>query len=181
MKAYVFSIGEKTTDLCIELMKGMGFETILLQDKSSLWAKLKRFYTEALATEENEFIRIDADIIPNRRVLDFIKVNDGCLWHSAVGFDWYKQERGVISIHHMKRQAIVQCLENIDSAKDKQRPETHLWRIEEFHWPRVCHNVNINCGLHGYGQKDHRQRIKQLKYNRGQDYDWELVERIEAL
>lgn len=181
MKAFVFSIGEKTTDLCVELMQEMGFDIILLQDKESLWHKLKKFYTEALETEDNEFVRIDADIIPNKRVLDLIKVNDGCMWHSAVGFDWYKQDRGSISIHHMKRDAVEICLENIESARDKIRPESHLWRIQEFHWPRVCHNVNINCGLHGYGQKEHRERIKALKYARGQEYQWDLIDKIEAL
>lgn len=181
MKCYVFSIGEKTTELCVEQMKSMGFEVVLFQDNSSLWEKLKRFYTEALLTEEQEFIRVDADIIPNRGVLDLIKVNDQCLWHCAVGWDWYKQARGSISIHHMKREAIEKCLQNIESAKGKNRPESHLWRIEEFHWPRVCHQVDISCGMHGYGQENQRERIKNLKASRGQDYDWGLVERIEAL
>lgn len=181
MRCYVFSIGENTTDLCVELMQEMGFKTVLYKDPTSLWSKLKRFYADALKTRDEEFIRIDADIIPNKRVLDLIKVNDGCLWHSAVGFDWYTQQRGTISIHHMKREAVAMCLENIESAKEENRPETYLWRLEEFHWPRVCHNVDINCGLHGYAQKEQRQRIKNLKASRSQDYDWSLVERIEAL
>lgn len=181
MKAYVFSIGEKTTDLCCELMEKYGYEVILFQDETTLWDKLKRFYTEALATDDQEFIRIDADIIPNKGVQALVKVNDGCLWHCAVGWDWYKQRRDTISIHHMKREAIEKCLQNIESAKNKIRPETHLWRIEEFHWPRVCHQVDISCGMHGYGQETHRNRIKELKHLRNQDYDWDLVEKIEAL
>lgn len=181
MKAYVFSIGESTTDLCVELMQEYGFEVILYKDGTTLWDKLKRFYTEALETDEQEFIRIDADIIPNKHVQDLIKVSDGCLWHCAVGWDWYKQQRDTISIHHMKREAVEKCLQNIESAKGKIRPETHLWRIEEFHWPRVCHQVDISCGMHGYGQKNQRVRIKQLKHLRNQEYDWSLVERIEEL
>lgn len=181
MKAYVFSIGEKTTDLCCDLMESYGFEVILYQDKSSLWHKLKRFYEDALETEDQEFVRIDADIIPNKRTKDLLKVNDGCLWHCAVGWDWYRQERGSISIHHMKRQAVEICLENIMTAKDKVRPESHLWRLQEFHFPRVCHGIDISCGIHGYGQGDHRERIKSLKASRQQDYDWDLIERIEAL
>lgn len=181
MKAYVFSIGERTTDLCVEQMAGMGFDVVLFQDKSSLWEKLHRFYSEALATDDQEFVRIDADIIPNRRTLDLIKVNDGCLWHAAVGWDWYKQERGAISIHHMKREAVAMCLQNIETARSKNRPESHLWRLEEFHYPRVCHLVDISCGIHGYGQADQRQRIVDLKHSRNQEYDWDLIEKIEAL
>lgn len=181
MKAYVFSIGETTTNLCVELMKEMGFEVILYNDQTSLWDKLRRFYTEALQTDDKEFVRIDADIIPNKRTLDLLKVNDGCLWHCAVGWDWYKQERGAISIHHMKREAVAICLQNIKQARDKNRPESYLWRMQEFHYPRVCHLINISCGMHGYGQKDQRERIKSLKESRNQEYDWTLVERIENL
>lgn len=181
MKAFVFSIGEKTTDLCVDLMKEMGFDVVLFRDDTTLWEKLKRFYEEALQTNDKEFVRIDADIIPNRRTLDLVKINDGCLWHCAVGWDWYKQERGSISIHHMKREAVEMCLENIDTAKQEVRPESHLWRLQEFHFPRVCHSVNISCGIHGYGQTDQRERIKGIKASRKQGYDWELLERIEAL
>ena len=181
MKAFVFSIGEKTTDLCCELLKEYGFDVVLYQDDTTLWDKLKRFYTEALETQDDEFVRIDADIIPNRGVLELVKVNDGCLWHCGTGYDWYKQARGAISVHHMKREAVALCLNKIELAKDKVRPETHLWRVQEFHWPRVCSVVDISCGLHGYGQKDQRERIKQLKDSRSQHYDWGLVERIELL
>lgn len=181
MKAFVFSIGEKTTDLCCELMKEYGFEVILYKDSTSLWEKLKRFYEDALKTSDSEFVRIDADIIPNKRVLDLVKVNDGCLWHCGAGWDWYKMERGAISIHHMKREAVEICLENIESAKSMIRPESHLWRLQEFHYPRVCHAVDMSCGLHGYAQQNQRDRIKNLKQSRNQDYDWSLVNRIEAL
>lgn len=181
MKAYVFSIGEKTTNLCCELMSHYGFEVVLYKDKTSLWEKLKRFYTEALDTTEESFIRIDADIIPNKGVLKMLDVKDACLWHCGVGWDWYKQDRGSISVHHMKRQAIEICFDHIEEAKKEIRPETYLWRLHEFHYPRSSHVIDISCGMHGYGQQDHRQRIKQLKDSRNQDYDWELVEKIEAL
>lgn len=176
MRAYVFSIGEKTTDLCCELMREYGFEVILYQDQTSLWEKLKRFYTEALGTKSDAFVRIDADIIPNRNVLKLQSKG----WSCAVGFDWYKQDRGAISIHMMTRPIIEQCLEHIEEAKDKIRPETYLWRLPEVNpWTYIVDE--FSCGIHGYGQKNHRNRIKDLKYNRGQKYDWELIERIERL
>ncbi len=181
MKIFVFSIGEKTTDLCVDILKEMDLEVILYQDQTSLWEKLKRFYTEALTYPDEQFMRIDADIIPNKAVQRFIKVKDGCEWHCAAGWDWYKQERGAISIHIMSRKAIQTCLDNIEAAKDKNRPESHLWRLAEFHYPRTCNVVDISCGIHGYGQADQRDRIKKLKQSRDQSYDWSIVERIEAL
>lgn len=182
MKAFVFSIGERTTNLCIEQMEEMGFEVVLFQDRTtSLWEKLKKFYQSFLESGYETAVRIDADIIPNKNVLKLIAIKDQCLWHSAVGWDWYSQNRQSISIHHLKREAAEICLDNIELAKNKPRPETFLWRLQEFHHPRVCHNVDLSCGLHGYGQKNQRERIKNLKHLRGQDYDWQLVDKIEAL
>lgn len=178
MKAFVFSIGEKTTYLCRDLMKEYGFEVILYQDSSSLWEKLKRFYTDALASGDWFFLRIDADIIPNRNVIKFSKYSKG--WTCASGFDWYKQDRGAISIHFMDRANIETCLEHIEEAKDKVRPETYLWRLPDINFNTRVED-KYNCGIHGYGQQDQRERIKALKQSRNQDYDWPLVERIESL
>lgn len=187
IKAYVFSIGEKTTDLCCELMKEYGFEVVLYQDQTSLWDKLKRFYTEALATGDEEVVRIDADVIPNKNVLKMVewaKEDEWGRWTCAMGWDWYKQEIGAISIHVMHHSVIEECLNKIESAKNESRPETHLWRLKEVTAFTELYNgegEEIYCGLHGYGQREHRKRIKDLKYNRGQDYDWDLIDRIEAL
>lgn len=178
IKAFVFSIGEKTTDLCCELMEKYGFEVILYRDETSLWEKLKRFYTEALDTEDNVFVRIDADVIPNNNVKRLVK--DSLGWTCASGWDWYKQDRGAISIHVMDRFTIKQCLENIYEAKNEVRPETYLWRLKDVN-PFTSIEEDFSCGIHGYGQQDQRDRIKALKDSRGQSYDWYLVERIEAL
>jgi hypothetical protein len=177
VKAFVFSIGEKTTDLCVELLKEYGFEVVLYQDKSSLWEKLKRFYTEALESDDEKFMRIDADIIPNRNVLRLTGA-DG--WECASGFDWYSQDRKAISIHVMDRFVIRQCLENIYEAQDKVRPETHLWRHEDVN-DFTSIQADFNSGLHGYAQGDQRKRIKALKESRNQNYDWDLLDRIESL
>lgn len=182
MLAYVFSIGERTTDLCCELMTKYGFEVIRLEDPSTtLWQKLKQFYEEALKTKDEVFVRIDADIIPNENVKTMPRYKpEYPLWECSVGYDWYKQDRGTISIHYMNRKAIEKCLGHINEAKNEIRPETYLWRVPNIN---LYTNVDwtVNRGIHGYGQLDQRQRIKELKDARGQSYDWELVERIEAV
>jgi hypothetical protein len=178
MKAYIFSIGEPTTNLCVELMQSYGFQVFLYQDDTSLWDKLKRFYTEALESDGNYFMRIDADIIPNANVKKL--QHNLSLWTCASGFDWYKQDRGAISIHVMNRSIIEKCLEHVEEAQDKIRPETYLWRLTEVN-PFTSVEDKYSCGIHGYGQKMHRDRIKTLKYNRNQEYDWNLIDKIEAL
>lgn len=181
MKAYVFSIGESTTELCCQQLKDMGFEVHLIQDKTSLWQKLKLFYQYALEDADDEFLRVDADVIPNKNVLELIKLADGCWWHQSLAYDWYKQDLSPVSVSHIRREAIELCHQNIDRFEHSSRPETDVWRLQEFHYPRRCHIANIVTGLHGYKQQDQRERIKRLKEERHQTYDWDLVERIEKL
>lgn len=184
MKAYIFSIGERTTDLCCELMEKYGFETVLLQDSSSLSSKLKEFYQQALKTDDERWVRIDADIIPNKNVSRLVRISEGFgdapSWVCASGFDWYKQDRGAISIHVMNREVVKRALRYIPTARDKDRPETHIWRQPDIN-PFTLVVESFNCGLHGYGQVNQRERIKRLKHVRGQEYDWELVEKVESL
>lgn len=188
MKAYVFSIGEKTTNLCCDLLTEYGHDVILYQDQTSLWEKLKRFYTEALETEDREFMRVDADIIPYP---DINYMENVLGWTCAWGFDWYKQQSGAISIHKMNREVIGLCLKYIKGAEKENRPESYLWRRKEinkftgYHGQRDGYDETFDqdllFGIHGYGQGDHRQRIKDLKASRNQQYNWSLVERIEGL
>lgn len=179
MKAYVFSIGEPTTQLCCDQLESMGFEVILYLDKDSLWQKLKRFYTEALATTDEWFIRVDADIIPNSNV-KLLGESYPEQWVCAQGFDWYKQDIGAISIHKMHRDVIAECLKHIDEAKAENRPESYLWRLRSVNM-KTDIDEDECYGIHGYGQVIHRERIKNLKLSRDQRYDWALVERIESL
>lgn len=179
MKCWVFSIGEPTTDLCCELLSEYGFEVILLQDDTSLWEKLKRFYIEALDSQEPIVMRIDADIIPKSNITEMRTTNYKS-WVCASGYDWYKQDIGAISIHVMNKDIIKKCLDNIESAKNKIRPESHLWRLQGINNHTRIDDSTV-YGVHGYAQKPHRERIKALKQQRGQSYDWDLVERIEAL
>lgn len=185
MKAYVFSIGEKTTSLCCKLLKSYGFEVILIKDASPLSSKLRRFYDLALKTDDDYWLRIDADIIPNRNVLRLAKVVDAFgkdvpSWVCASGFDWYKQDRGAISIHIMNREAVNRAQKHAPYAKEVVRPETYIWRQPDIN-PFTMVVESFNAGLHGYGQKDQRRRIKNLKNLRNQDYDWDLVRKIENL
>lgn len=157
-------------------MSKYGFEVVLFQDKTTLWDKLKRFYTEALAIGEPA-LRIDADVIPNKNVKHFTNMFG---WTCAWGWDWYKQDQGTISIHLMNQTTMQLALNRIEEAKNEVRPETYLWRCPEINGMTGNDNSDM-YGMHGYGQADQRGRIKHLKHLRNQEYDWELVEKIEAL
>jgi hypothetical protein len=61
MKAFVTSIGEPTTDLCVWSLERNGFEVVLLNNGSLLADKLKSIYEQAT----DDFVRIDADVVVN--------------------------------------------------------------------------------------------------------------------
>ena len=65
MIAYVFSIREKTTDLCVRVLKQNGFKVMLLDGMESIGDKYKRFIEMA----DEDCIKIDADIIPNSNII----------------------------------------------------------------------------------------------------------------
>lgn len=179
MKCWVFSIGEPTTELCCELLKEYGFEVILLQDDTTLQQKLKRFYIEALESCEPVVMRIDADIIPNKNITK-LRTRPAKKWVCASGYDWYKQSLGAISIHVMDKNIIAKCLEHIDEAIKLSRPESYIWRHAKIN-KNTAIDDSLVYGLHGYAQSAHRERIKSLKQTRNQTYDWDYIERIEAL
>lgn len=177
MKAIVFSIGEVTTALCAELLNEFGFDVQVWQDKTSFYDKLNKFYKAF----DEDILRIDADIIPTANVKKLVQLEDNCIWHQCMGWDWYKHDIAPISINYYRQPMFETARQHIEKAKYLNRPESYIYRLEQFHWPRVCHVTDLVCGLHGYKQTDQRQRIKILKAEREQDYDWALVDKLEAL
>lgn len=181
MKAYVTSIGEPTTDLCIWALTRNGFEVELILDPRSLWSKLKKIYQSA--TED--FLRVDADIIVNRNMTpEFLEsLNDPHIWWwQFITYDWYKQDT-THSMSYIKKQAIPALASTIERFKANIRPETAASRIAELENPRRMATYDAHLmGLHGYGIKDTKPVIK-LKANRGQShlYDFDLAKRLDEL
>lgn len=177
MKAYVTSIGEPTTDLCIWALERQGFEVVLLNDRSSLWDKLKRIYLEA----DDDFIRVDADVIVNKNIKELIKQKE-FWWYQALTYDWFIQGSTHGGVQFYRKETLPILRKHVDEATRLHRPESYMFRLEEFHNPRVCGSFEVICGLHGYGQSD-VDRIKRVKTERGQEdnYDWELAERLSKI
>ena len=64
MNAYLCTIGEPTTNLCKSQLERFGFEVVLL-DKVEPWIDK---YKRVIAMADEDCIRIDADIIPNKNI-----------------------------------------------------------------------------------------------------------------
>jgi hypothetical protein len=188
MIAYVTTIGEPTTDLCVWSLKRNGFDVKIIDGQDSLASKLKRIYKEANELD-CDFVRVDADIIVNRNftpeAISKIEKEDylqNAWWLQFVTFDWYKLDTSH-SMSYIKKQAVPYLNQVIDKFQDNIRPETESSRIYQFYNPRRFETYDKQImGIHGYGIKNIKPVIK-LKANRGQSdlYDFELAERLNQL
>ena len=177
MKAFVTSIGESTTDLCVWSLQRQGFAVELVQSKTSLVDKLRYIYEMA----DDTFLRVDADVIVNRNVQDLVLPPD-IWWLQARCFGWFSQDiiHGGIQLYGKELLPILR--RHIEDAEGLERPETYLSRLPELHEPRRFASGEVICGIHGVFQND-IQRVKDTKAHRRQmdNYDFELAEAIERL
>lgn len=186
MKAYVTSIGEVTTDLCVWALERNGFEVILLLGtNTSLWHKLKQIYEMA----DDDFIRVDADVVVNKNLtVEMIKsIREQMTheyWYQFQCYGWFKQDLIWGGVQFYRKESLPALRENIDSAEHDERPETTMSRIKDFHNPRRFQSLPFTMcvGIHGFAAKD-IDRVKQTKLNRNQyhSYDWGLAEKLERL
>lgn len=175
-RAYVTSIGEPTTELCVWSLERQGYDVTLVQDPySSLATKLQEIYKHA----DTDFLRVDADVIPNRNVSTLSQYEPDAWWVQGQCFGWQAQDLVYGGVQFIRKEALPALRANIEDHLKDERPETAMFRLPEFHEPRRCVSVQVVCGLHGWGQKD-QVKIKQTKERRGQsaNYDWALVERM---
>ncbi len=182
MKAYVTSIGESTTDLCIWALERNGFDVVLLKSKDSLLDKLKRIYEQA----NDDFVRVDADVVVNKSLtVDYVKqlnLSDEYWWTQLQTFDWFKQTVMYGGVQVIKKEAIQYLRKYADSFKNSDRPETQLSRIDEFHSPRRFTSLNFVAGIHGFAQNDTERVIAQKRKRDYFDtYDFELANKLEGL
>lgn len=184
MLAIITSIGEPTTEVCRWAVERNGFKVIVRQDGSTLWQKLKWICDNV----DEDFVRIDADVIVNRS-LNAENVERLCselqpapVWVQYLTFDMFKMDLAHGGVQFIRKSALPTMREHIREAQYKERPESYLFRLAEFHNPRICTTQEIVMGLNGYGIKDIK-RVKMVKAQRGQlaNYDFELAEKLVQL
>lgn len=182
MKAYVTSIGEQTTDLCIWALERNGFDCVLVSGDTSLATKLKDIYDRA----DDDFLRVDADIIVNKwfnaKTLSWLDAkNPDIWWWQFLTFDFLKLNI-THSISYIKKEAIPHLRLKVELVEKSNRPETEMSRIKEFYEPRRFDTYSDEIvGLHGY--KADLERVKKTKHVRNQIalYDFEMAERLNQL
>lgn len=179
MKAFVTSIGEPTTDLCVWSLQRQGFDVELVQSSSSLWEKLRYIYEVA----EGDFLRVDADVVVNKNVKLLSELDTRYVWwYQARTYGWFSQDatHGGVQLYGARTLPILRA--KIEEARHLERPETYMSRLDEFHNPRRFETFERLCGLHGYKQDDY-DRIMRIKDRRKQmgNYDFELAKKLDDI
>lgn len=179
MKAYVTTIGESTTDLCVWSLERLGFDVTVVHRPPKFADKLIAIFNTAKVWQD--FLRVDADVIVNKNVLEMIEQKD-LLWYQALTYDWYKQDSTHGGIQFIRKEVAPMVRPYFNDIQHIERPESYLCRIKELHNPRMFGTFEKICGIHGYKQLD-SDRVKEVKLRRGQydNYDWELADRLEKL
>jgi len=168
MKAYVFSIGEKTTEICIDQLERYGFEVVLLDGFESIGNKYKRFIMNA----EGSCLKIDADIIPNSNI-QYAKIELNTKHVVSFSyFDFYRNDIWVGCPTLYSMEAISDIQENLDIL-DANRPETSACRLPGIQENRT--NSNIIMGMHGFFQsQDDMKRVMLQKLARRQESQFDI-------
>ena len=182
MKAYLFSIGEQTTDICASLLKRYGFDAVLLDGEESILDKYKRFIKMA----DEDCLKIDADIIPNEDIKLIKYHSKTASRHSASVinyscYDFYHNGIWVGCPTYYSKGAIEAIKRNLDTL-DASRPETSACRLPEIH-PNIVKS-DLVVGMHGFFQaKQDTIRCIEQKKARGQSdqFDFNLINKLKDL
>lgn len=182
MIAYVTSIGEATTDICVWQLKRFGFDVVLLKGKESWFDKYSRFIDMA-DIEGEDCLRVDADIIVNKAIKKVQDDNCGrtVLMTQYAVWDFYKNAISNTCPIYYSKEALPIIERNLNRL-DNQRPECSASRLKEVH-PEFDINARI-VGTHGFFQRpadmdrayESRKRKRQLG-----EFDFELVNKIREL
>lgn len=145
MKAYLTSIGETTEQVCKSQLEKFGFEVILLNKKEPWIDKYKKF----LEIANEDCIRIDADIIPNKHLLKLANCKQFIA--KAHLYDIYRNEIWPLAPIYYSKLALMELKDT--KIADEKRPETSMWRSFPVKLTTVLSDV---VGFHGFfqSQKD---------------------------
>ena len=180
MKAYVTSIGEKTTKICCEQLDRFGFEVFLL-DKTESWeSKYKRFVNMA----DGDCIRVDADVIVNENIKVVFANAEHMGKYLIASYRLYDLYRNGIfkgsPILYTKK--AIGIIRRYHSMLHPHRPESSACRLDGINSYKYQSDEIV--GMHGFFQDcDTIERAKVNKKDRKQQdiFDFELVEKLMKL
>ena len=173
MKAYLFSIGEKTTALCSTLLEEFGFEVILIDEKESIIEKYKRFICRA---KDEDCLKIDADVLPNIHIKNAFHGTPRNAVREFYAFDFYRNAVTNAGPTVYSKEAIKEIRKNLDKL-DPTRPETSAVRLPKVQEHYTRDEIVVGC--HGFFQsKEDYDRVIEQKKTRRQAFNFDLINKL---
>lgn len=175
MKAFVTSVGERTTAACCRQLSRYGFDVTLL-DEDEPWAvKYQRFLH---AASGQDCVRVDADVVPNASIgssfRDFMVEQDDKLMAQGTVFDFYTNAAKVGQPVFYRASAFPLILGKLHEI-DRERPESWAWRLPEVN-PHTFTYVMAPMGMHGFFQDEEAvTRTRRNRKERRHEFDEALV------
>jgi hypothetical protein len=183
MIAYVTSVGEKTTEICVKQLQRRGFEVVLMDDKEPWIQKYARFIVQANRKGE-DCVRVDADVIVNRFFTPANIEND------AKDFSKYLMlQYGIYDLYSngvkygqpvFYSHKALPIIERNLAMINPRRPEATAWRLSEIN-PFTRTMDDDVVGMHGFFQDaDTMAKAKENRIARKQEdlIDENLLEQI---
>lgn len=176
MKAYVTSIGERTTEICVSQLEKFGFDVIISSAVEPWHQKYRRF----LEIMDEDILRVDADVIVNKNIIDEYKdfLSNGELMRQWTIFDFYRNDLWIGQPVAYSKKAL-SIIRGYIMSMDEKRPETWASRIPEIN-PYLMTSMNV-VGMHGFFQDmEAFKRHLKHKIERKQEShcDFQMAEKI---
>jgi len=179
MKAYVTSVGERTAQICCEELERFGFKVVLLDGKEPWINKYSRF----IKTANEDCFRVDADIIPNSKILQVSDLSKDAWVIQNWIWDFYKNDLSITGPIFYRKRALDVIRENLDKL-NPNRPEATALRLSEVN--QHIFLADLILGMHGVGaDRETMERAKKNKIARGHlkkyNYNFDLAYKIMRL
>ncbi len=180
MKAYVTSIGEKTTDICVRQLKRYGFDVVLLDKKEPWIEKYKNFIDK---TPREDCLRVDADVVVNKHIKEVFNVAnlEDILMAQFSLYDLYQNDI-FVGQPVLYKKASFKIIQDNFWKLQQNRPEATAWRLEDINHSTFSSPQIV--GMHGFFQDEQTVtraiKNKEDRHQMGR-YDFQLVKELMIL
>lgn len=175
MRAFVTSIGEKTTDICADQLSRFGFDVVVLSKKEN-WADK---YRQFIDSTEEDCIRVDADVLVNERVKLMREMPHlDILMAQGSVYDFFHNDSWVGQPVYYSRN-VFKIIRHQLEHMNEMRPESWAWRLADVNKKTI--SLDTLMGMHGFFcDEEQLERAYRNKESRGQlgRFDFDLARKL---
>lgn len=154
-KVYIFYTSERTLDLCVYSFKKLGLNNIVVLDGSdSFKSKYVRCANDAMKTNDDFFIRTDADRIVYSGMLDILASTQSRddMWIEGKYYDYFMNRLRGGTPHVVPRKAMGILAFDNDVMPNSKKPESDFSSYLRDNELIKFKHVDTITNLHDFGQ-----------------------------